>query len=189
MTEKKVLYIDVETTGTDPSRHAIIQIAAILEISGIAVEEIDLKCSPHEGAEIDDNALLVTGTTRNELAQRISSLEAFHLFREFLARHVEPYDRNDKCYPAGYNVHFDLDFIQKWFRLHGDRYGLGSYVNWRRLDPLPVLFMKDFTGNLNLPDYKLETVCRHYGIAIEAHDALSDVRAARSLLIQLLAQG
>lgn len=183
---KKVLYIDVETTGTDPAKHGIIQIGAIIETAGIVAEELDLKCAAHEGAEIDNEALRITGTDRAELQKRMSSFEAFLLFREFLNRHIEPYDRADKCYPAGYNVHFDLDFVQNWFRFHGDKYGIGSYVNWRRLDPLPILFMKDFTGSLHLPDYRLETVCRHFGIAIEAHDALSDIRATRKLLAELL---
>ncbi len=183
---KKVLYIDVETTGTDPDRHGIIQLAAIMEIAGLVVEEVDLKFAPHDGAAIDDQALRISGTGRAELRERMSSSDALTLFREFLGRHVEPYDRNDKCYPAGYNVHFDLDFVQNWFRLNGDKYGLGSYVNWKRLDPLPLLFMKDFTGALRLPDYKLETVCRHFGIDIQAHDALSDIRATRVLLAELL---
>ncbi len=184
--DKKVLYIDVETTGTNPARHGIIQIGAIIEISGIIADEFDLKCAPHKGADIDDQALQITGTTRAELQQRTSSYEALAAFRQFLNRHIEPYDRKDKCYPAGYNVHFDLDFVQNWFRIHGDNYGVGSYVNWRRLDPLPVLFMKDYTGALNLPDYKLETVCRHFGIELEAHDAFSDIRATRKLLAKLL---
>jgi len=184
--DKKVLYIDVETTGTNPAKHGIIQIGAIMETSGIIAEEFNLKCAPHHGADIDDEALQVTGTSRDELQNRTSSENALHEFRRFLNRHIEPYDREDKCYPAGYNVHFDLDFLQQWFRLHGNKYGIGSYVNWRRLDPLPVLFMKDFSGALNLPDYKLETVCCHFGIEIEAHDAVSDIRATRQLLAKLL---
>ena len=182
----KVLSIDVETTGTDPGRHGIIQIGAIMEISGLVAGELDLKCAPHDGAAVDNEALLVTGTDREELAERMSSRDALGAFREFLGQYVEPYDRNDKCYPAGYNVHFDLDFVQRWFHLHGDRYGLGSYVNWKRLDPLPLLFMKDFTGALRLSDYKLETVCRHFDIDIQAHDALSDIQATRQLLSRLL---
>ncbi|MBC8524004.1 MAG: 3'-5' exonuclease [Chlorobium phaeobacteroides] len=183
---KKVLYIDVETTGTNPAKHGIIQIGAIMEVSGIIAEELNLKCAPHSGADIDDHALTITGTSREELTHRMSSKEALLQFKQFLNRYVEQYDREDKCYPAGYNVHFDLDFIQQWFKMHGDKYGIGSYVNWRRLDPLPVLFMKDFTGALHLPDYKLETVCRHYGIRLEAHDAFSDIRATRELLTKLL---
>ena len=184
--DKKVLYIDVETTGTNPAKHGIIQIGAIIEISGTIAEEFNLKCAPHKGADIDDQALHINGTNRAELQHRTSSYDALLEFKQFLNRYIEPYNREDKCYPSGYNVHFDLDFIQQWFKLHGDKYGIGSYVNWRRLDPLSILFMKDFTGALSLPDYRLETVCRHFDIELDAHDALSDIRATRQLLGKLL---
>ncbi|ARM30955.1 3'-5' exonuclease [Prosthecochloris sp. HL-130-GSB] len=185
---KKVLYCDVETTGTDPQRHAIIQIGAIIETDGIITEEINLKCAPHKGALISDDALSVSGTDRNELSSRMSSFDAWMQFKQFLIRHIEPYDRNDKCYPAGYNVRFDFAFIQEWFRRNGDHYGIGSFVNWRLLDPLPLLFVRDFTGTLSLPDYRLETVCRHFDIELQPHDAMSDIRATRKLLIHLLSQ-
>ncbi len=185
---KKVLYCDVETTGTNPSIHGIIQIGAILEIDGIVVEEFNLKCAPHKGAAISPDALEISGTDKGELEGRMSSMEAYREFREFLLRHIEQYDKEDKCYPAGYNIRFDLNFIQEWFRHHGDKYGIGSFINWRMLDPLPLLFIKDFTGSLSLPDYRLETVCRHFGIALQAHDAMSDIRATRTLLINLLTE-
>ena len=186
--QKKVLYCDVETTGTNPAKHGIIQIGAIIEVDGVVVEECNLKCAPHEGAAISPDALAISGTERSELENRMTSLEAYTKFRHFLSRHIEQYDREDKCYPAGYNIHFDLNFIQAWFRHHGDKYGIGSFINWRMLDPLPLLFIKDFTRQMTLSDYRLETVCRHFGIELHAHDAMSDIRATRELLLKLLCQ-
>jgi len=186
--ETKVLYIDVETTGTNAECHGIIQVAAIMEIAGIVVEEFDMKCAPHIGASIDREALAVSGTSEDELRSRQSSHEAFRAFEAFLERHVDRYNRNDKCYPAGYNARFDFQFVQEWFRLHGDTYGVGSFVNWRFLDPLPLLFIKDFKKTLSLPDYRLETVARHFQIPLNAHDAQSDIKATRAILIRLLEQ-
>ncbi|MBF0586224.1 3'-5' exonuclease [Prosthecochloris sp. N3] len=188
MRRRKVLYCDVETTGTDPSRHAIIQIGAIMEIDGVVAEEINISCAPFKGARIDDTSLEVTGTTRYELQHRMPDWKAYGIFRKFLLRHIEQYDQNDKCYPAGYNVRFDLNFIQSWFHRNDDTYGIGSFINWRMLDPLPLLFIRDFTGTLSLPDYRLETVCRHFGIELKPHDAMSDIRATRQLLLKLLAE-
>jgi DNA polymerase III epsilon subunit-like protein len=36
---KKTLYIDTETTGTDPAKHGLIQLACIAEIDGEVAEE------------------------------------------------------------------------------------------------------------------------------------------------------
>lgn len=178
----KILWIDIETTGIDPARHGIIQIAALIEINGEVIDEFEMKFQPHEGAEIDHKALDVTGTTLQELGMRTTSRAAYELFNIFLCKHIDKFDRNDKAYPAGYNVRFDLDFVERWSRHSGNKYGTGSFQNWRYLDPLPYLYRKDYEGTLSLPNYKLSTVCEHYGINISAHDAMSDIKATRELM-------
>jgi DNA polymerase III epsilon subunit-like protein len=44
------------------------------------------------------------------------------------------------------------------------------------------------TKQLGLYGHKLVDVCRHFGISIDAHDALSDIRATRDL-VQVLKNG
>ena len=179
---KKVLYIDTETTGLEPGRHGIIQLAALMEYGGDVVDTFNMKFQPHEGAMINLDALKVSGTDPEELKSRTSSSDTFSEFMKFLDRHIEKFDKTDKAYPAGYNVGFDLQFLEAWFRHHGSQYGSGSYQNWKKLDPLPILHTMDFQGTIALPDYKLQTVCKAYNIPLNAHDALSDIIATRTLL-------
>lgn len=47
---KKVLWLDLETTGIDPDRHGIIQFAALVEINGELVDALEIKMQPHKGA-------------------------------------------------------------------------------------------------------------------------------------------
>jgi len=103
-----------------------------------------------------------------------------------IEEHVDKYDKMDKFYPAGYNVRFDLDFLQSFFHKRGNRYGTGSYQNWRAIDVMQYVHFMDYSGKLSLNDYKLKTVCEHFGIEIIAHDAMSDIRATRNLLKILL---
>ncbi len=179
---KKVLYFDTETTGLDAGKYGIIQLAALMEIGGEIVETFNMKFQPHEGALVNPEALKVSGTDPEELKTRTSSSDAYREFLKFLDRHIAKFDKTDKAYPAGYNVTFDMQFLEAWFRHHGNQYGTGSYQNWKMLDPLPLLRVWDFLGTIALPDYKLQTVCTAYGIALEAHDALSDILATRELL-------
>ena len=179
---KKVLYFDTETTGLDAGKHGIIQLAALMEIGGEIVETFNMKFQPQEGALLNPEALKVSGTEPEELKKRTSSSDAYREFLKFLDRHIAKFDKTDKAYPAGYNVTFDMSFLDAWFRHHGNQYGTGSYQNWKMLDPLPLLRVWDFLGTIALPDYKLQTVCTAYGIALEAHDALSDILATRELL-------
>ena len=185
---KKTLWIDTETTGIEPGKHGIIQLAALMDIAGEVVDEFELKFQPHPGAEINLEALAVTGTRPEELATRGTSADAYFEFVRWIGKHIDKYDRMDKAYPAAFNAHFDYQFLDAWFRLHGNGYGTGSYHNWRYQDPLALLRLLDYTGRLSLPDYKLGTACAHYGIELQAHDALSDVRAARALHVVLLGE-
>ncbi|NTU68904.1 MAG: 3'-5' exonuclease [Chlorobiaceae bacterium] len=178
---KKLLWIDTETTGTDPSKHGIIQLAALMEIGGEVVDSFNLKFQPHQDAAIDQSALDVTGTTMADLANRAQSNDAYFEFLRWIGKHIDKYDKADKAYPAGYNAKFDFEFLQAWAYAHGNKYGFGSYHNWRMQDPLAILYVMDAIGTISLPDYKLGTACAHYGIQINAHDALSDVGAARTL--------
>lgn len=186
---KKTLWLDTETTGTDPSRHAIIQFAALVEIDGKIVDEMNMYIRPQKGAIIEDAALAVSGIKRDELYSDafLPHNDAYRVISLFLKLHVDTFDRNDKFYPAGFNVRFDIDFLQAMFK-EFDRYGLGSYINWRAIDPLPLLHMMDYSGRISLPDYKLSTVCAHFGIEINAHNALSDIRATRELTQKLMSE-
>ena len=179
---KKVLYFDTETTGLDAGKYGIIQLAALMEIGGEIVETFNMKFQPHEGALINPDALKISGTEPEELKTRTSSSDAYREFLKFLDRHIAKFDKTDQAYPAGYNVTFDMQFLEAWFRHHGNQYGTGSYQNWKMLDPLPLLRVWDFLGTVALPDYKLQTVCTAYGIELQAHDALSDILATRELL-------
>jgi len=40
-------------------------------------------------------------------------------------------------------------------------------------------------GKLKLENYRLETSAKHYGIKINAHDALSDIEATRELILEI----
>ena len=62
----KLLFFDLETTGTNPARHGIHQISGIVEIDGVEQERFDFKVRPNPKAEILDEALAVTLTLWSE---------------------------------------------------------------------------------------------------------------------------
>ena len=186
--KKKTLWFDLETTGTDSKYHGIVQFAGLMDIDGEVIDQLNLKMQPHPGAVIEQSALEVTGVSAADIAGYMPNDEAYRTIRTFFDKHVEKYDPSDKMYPAGYNVQFDLGFLQEMFKRF-DKYGMGSYFNWRSVDPLPLIRLMDYKGTISLPDYKLATVCAHYGITIDkAHDALSDVQATRKLTKKLLSE-
>ncbi len=180
----KILYFDCETTGLKAHLNGIIQLAFVLEIDGEVVEERNIKMRPFEGDVIEEEALKVNGITVEQMngfmEPNMAYMELFSVFN----RHIKKYDKADKFFPAGFNVKFDLDFLSEfWRKASNDKYGMGSYCNWRSLDPLPVIYFLVVNGQIKLPNYKLATVCEYFGIKLDnAHDAMADIKATIELI-------
>ena len=181
----KILYFDTETTGTNPHVHEITQFAAVVEIDGKVEKEVNWRCQPTNWDKIDKAALEVTGIGIEKLKTFESPTEMFRRISSMFDEYIDKYDPTDKFYPAGHNVGFDLDFLQSFWKKHGDKYGTGSYQNWRMLDSRILANFLIAAGLIETPDVKLGTLCEHFKIEIDAHDALSDIRATRELILKL----
>lgn len=182
----KILYLDTETTGIDPKVNEIVQFAAIVEIDGEVKAEVNIRCQPTNWDVIDSKALETTGLTLEDLKgyqdPKIAAMQIRDLFNKF----INKFDKNDKFYPAGHNVGFDLEFLQAFWRKHIDAYGTGSYQNWRALDSRVFGNFLAAAGKLTGVDMKLETICNQWNIPIIAHDALSDIRATREVIKRMV---
>lgn len=182
----KILYIDTETTGTDRNRHEIIQIAAIVEIDGDVKEEVNYQVQPKKWDQIDPEALKVTGKTIEELRTYPDATSVYAKFKNLLDRYVDKYNRDDRFYPAGHNLGFDMDFLNTFFKTYGDLYGMGSYQNWRFLDTRILGNILIANNLLTCNTVKLGDLCREYAIELDAHDAMNDIRATRQLYQAML---
>jgi DNA polymerase-3 subunit epsilon len=185
MSEKKVLYFDVETTGLDPVKHDIIQIAGLIEINGEVKEEFEFKVRPlGKEEDISQEALDIHGYTLDVIREFPEARETYNKLTALFGKHIDKYNKMDKFTPAGYNAEFDMNFLKEFFNKNNDVY-FGSWVNWKKVDPLPILYFLDYAGRIKLENYKLATVAAHFGIELNAHDALSDIKATKAILTNL----
>lgn len=179
---KKVFWLDCETGGLNSKINPIIQLAFCVKFDGVVKENGNLLIQPFSSDIIEDSALDVNKRTRQEIAKTpfIPPLEAHRILTNTLSKYVNKMDRYDKFYIGGYNVCFDANFLGDFFTKCDDPY-VGSWFNFRQLDPLRLLNILDYVGAIALPNYKLSTVCEHFGIHLEAHDAFSDIEATMQL--------
>ena len=187
----KILYFDTETTGVNPERNDITQFAAIIEIDGKVVEEVNFRCQPSRWENIDPKALETTGVSLEDLRKLQSPHAMFLQIKELLGKYIPKYTKmGEKFYPAGHNVSFDLAFLDAFFKFHGNdeekKWGITSYQNWRALDSRVFCNFLGAAGKLPTENMKLATICAHYGIKIDAHDALSDIRATRDVVKKMM---
>ena len=180
----KLLFIDLETTGLDPDIHGVIQIAGIIQIDGEVKEEFDLQCNVHEGVEFDPQALLVTGTTLDEIFSYESPKIVHTELCKILKKYVNPYKKEDKFFFLAYNSPFDMKFIRSWFKRCGDKYGIGSWCWNPDLDIMRFALKHLMAERPSMPNFKLATVAAQVGLKLDEealHDALYDVILARSV--------
>ena len=103
----KFFVFDFETTGTDPARHAPIEIAAIV-LDMATLKEVDrfqTLIQPFEGAEFDREAMAVNGISQEELKNSPDAESAFRKLKAFAERH-------GTMYAVAHNVDFDWDFLK-----------------------------------------------------------------------------
>lgn len=181
----KKIYIDIETTGLDPKKCAITQLSAIVEIDGEIISYFNEFIKPFDGASITNEALLTTGQTMDDLNKFQHPAEGYRKFIDFLDHYIDKYDKEDKFTVVGYNVKFDMDFIEEMFVRNNNKYAY-SYFNGMKMDVFAILpFLKEMGVVPKLKNNKLSSWCEHFGIELKAHDSMEDIKATRELFYKL----
>lgn len=183
----KILYFDVETTGLSPAKDSIHQMAGIVEIDGVVVEEFDIRMKPINYAELPlDYVTPVGGITKAMMTNYQPQSQGFAQFKQILNKHVNKYDRSDKFFIAGYNCQaFDMLFLRTLFDRNGDTY-FGTYFWSSSFDAMNIATFFMHAYRKNMPNFKLETVAKTLGLEVDGpgfHDALSDIRITRQILM------
>jgi DNA polymerase III subunit epsilon len=180
----KLLFFDLETAGVFPNKNGIHQISGCIEVDGEEKECFDFKVAPNPKLEILDEALLVSGKTREEVMAYPPMEVVYKQFIELLSKYVDRHDRKDKFFLVGYNnSSFDNNFLREWFKQNNDNY-YGSWFWPNTLDVYVLATQKFLNRRKDMIDFKLKTVCECAGIKVDeskTHDAVYDIKITREL--------
>jgi len=185
-----IIFVDIETTGLAPTAE-IIQVAAIAvshwrEI-GIFERKIRFDESKAEPGVLAMNsydpetwarAAIAEATAVGDLGRFLDTYRAVTL----VSKRGKPYT---VARLAGHNaLGFDAPRLQAAFQRHGAFFAADVY---RPLDTVQLALWCCARTNHTPADYKLETLCAHFGVPLtDGHDALSDVRATIALARKLM---
>ncbi len=158
--------VDVETTGLDSNLDRVIEIAVVhVDPNGTITDTWTSLINPGQ----DTGAQHVHGISNSmvEDAPRFEEIAAYL------------YDKLAALPLVAHNAKFDAAFITEELR----RAGLHTFSDdFPRLDTIELAKL-----SLNLPNYKLETCCKHLDISLEhAHCALDDTIACAELFCALM---
>lgn len=186
----KLLFLDLETTGTDKNRHGVIQIAGILEIDGVEQVRFDLFSSLFPGDIVNKEALKINGRSVEDIRKFPKPEKTYNDFMAILGKHINRYDKKDKFFIVGYNSRFDDDFLREWFRKCNDKF-YGAYFFWPAIDVSNMAALHYMEEREIFKDFKLMTVAQAAGVDIsgdKTHTAGYDVEITRKLFYTLKGQ-
>lgn len=181
----KVIWLDTETTGLDSKIHGIREIGFIIEIDGVEkdrgllyINTMSYKKEKYISKYVENEM----GVTKQKLSEYPNSNKQNIAFSNTLYKYLKD-DKENKFIFAGFNIDFDIKFIKEWFEDCGigDLYDYKEYFSYQSLDVLALVRHFKYLDIFETENNKLETLCKHFDIEINAHEALSDIVATKKL--------
>lgn len=180
----KLLFFDLETTGTNPARNGIHQISGQIVIDGKKVEDFDFHVQPNPKAIIEEQALSVAGVTREQVLAYPSMCEVYKELVAMLGKYVDKFNKKDKFFLVGYNnASFDNQFLRGFFLQNGDNY-FGSWFWSNSIDVMVLASHHLASRRHEMENFKLATVAKFMGINVDdeaLHDAFYDIYLTREI--------
>lgn len=180
----KLLFFDLETTGTNPGKNGIHQISGEIVIDGVSMEQFDFHVQPNPKAIIEEEALKVAGVTREQVLAYPPMQQVYSEFVAMLEKYVDKYNKKDKFFLVGYNnAAFDNPFLRGFFLQNGDQY-FGSWFWANTIDVMVLASAYLATRRPDMENFKLSTVAKTLGVDVESeslHNALYDIRLTKAV--------
>lgn len=180
----KLLFFDLETTGTNPGKHGIHQISGQIVIDGVIKETFDFHVQPNPKALIEDEALKVGNVTREQILAYPPMHQVYQEFVSMLGKCVDKFNKKDKFFLVGYNnAAFDNQFLRGFFLQNGDVY-FGSWFWANSIDVMVLASAYLATRRPDMENFKLSTVARTLGVDVQSeslHDAMYDIELTKAV--------
>ncbi len=172
---KKLVFVDLETTGLIADKHEIIELGSIVA-NGSTLEEIVRfykKIQPSHIETATREALKLIGFSQKTWA---GADGAEKVLREFN-------DLAEGGIVVGWNVAFDWQFLEHGFL----RYGIRSKFDYHRLDVMSMAYAKLFKED-RVTSLRLRSVAEFYGIepSGKEHNAMEDIRITFEIFKRLI---
>ena len=180
----KLVFFDLETTGTNPGKHGIHQISGQIVIDGVVKESFDFHVQPNPKALIEEEALKVGGVTREQILAYPPMQQVYQEFVAMLGKYVDKFNKKDKFFLVGYNnAAFDNQFLRGFFLQNGDVY-FGSWFWSNSIDVMVFASAYLATRRPEMENFKLSTVAKTLGIVVNddsLHDAMYDIELTKAV--------
>lgn len=176
---RKMLVIDTETGGLDPSVHAILSLAAVVYDNGSIADTIHMFIDDTEG--LRDPEAMAKNKIDLTSVPLLSPVSAVLALENFLLRN----DMRSKVVLVGHNLPFDVGFVKRLYRLAGKNYDTVFAHGGLCTKTGAIMLME--AGRINSTSSSLIHAGPAVGVPVEEkHDALYDAVATAKVLRRML---
>jgi len=168
---RNLLVLDVETTGSDPQLHEVVEIGAVLlEADSLEpVQQFRSFVRPEQFQNADPRALSIHGLSAEKLKTAPSA-------QEVVSRFVDEFGL-DYIF-CGWNIAFDTQFLRSLFR-KVEKKALFDAIDYHKVDLWSLLELAWVSGLYPQEPKSLADVCQTLHIERSAlHNALQDALIA-----------
>jgi DNA polymerase III epsilon subunit-like protein len=172
MKSHNLAFIDTETTGTDPEKHEIIELACIIarqvERPGKGpaleiIEECEWKIKPQHIETAEEEALRVNGYNEVDWMFAVDRAKAMEEFAK----------KTQSAAFVSHNLVFDYAFVQRAF----EETGVESRMHYAKLDTISMAFARLYDAP-QADKFSLRALCELLKVEnSKAHTALADTKA------------
>lgn len=183
-TDRSLVVIDLETTGTNPFVHDVLAIG-LVPVFDIG-EPTEIYIRPNQMQELQWTNHARKHFEKYAMPWKANAVSPFDAC-EAIEQYIEKELSLKQITPVGHNVAFDVAFMRKLAFL-GKREEL-SGVSHRGVDTHTLLFTLFLKGIIPSSALTSDGAFRHFGIDVPdyvRHTALGDALATRDLFLRLL---
>lgn len=195
----RICWLDTETTGLDPIKNGLIQVAYIIEENGQIIGEDNVRIRPFVIDEINESALHTNHITKEQLEQYPDAYQMakklWNDLYEYTYINKEVDSKREHLWMAGHNVKFDYDFLDNFFQKANsyrkiycpdelENFSIKCLFDFHLIDTFSVSNFLKYCGVDFGTSHKLSALCEKFQIPLnenDAHDAMNDINATFQL--------
>jgi DNA polymerase III epsilon subunit-like protein len=178
----RLLVVDTETSGLDPYKHGLLQLAGAVWDDGTIKDSISINLIADETFDYSPEAMYINEIDVEEHnTSAISRYDACCDFDDFVLEQF-----GEKATLVGHNVGFDYGFISQMYRLSGGN--MLPRMRYRMMDTHSLALALQLADKIPAEQkLDLTSLCDYFNIHVTGrHTALGDAVATAELLTKLI---
>ena len=182
MRPDKILFIDTETGGLDPTRNSLLSIGLVIWQEFRIIDSTEILVD--DGIlNVSKRALEINKIDLDEhRANALTSELAIKRFENFLSKH---FNVDEKITLGGHNINFDVNFLRHFLVQHN--YDWHIRFSHRFVDTATILYYLYLSEKLKEKAISTDEAFKLFGINVDKrHSALGDAIATAKLFTTLL---